>query len=109
MKKNYRVKKYREFRNIIENKQFVRSENFIVYFQKNESDFERYGLMVTKKNCGIAVRRNKIKRQVRMMIDEATDYTKSLDVVVYVTRKYDVENFEKNKNELLAIISSIRS
>ena len=86
MKKINRVKKYQEFQEILNKHVFLKDNLFKVYFRKNEYGFERYGLLVTKKN-GIAVIRNKIKRQVRTIIDKVSDYSKSLDVIVVVSKR----------------------
>ncbi len=108
MKKINRVLKYREFQEILDKHNFKKNDLFKIYFRKNEYGFERYGLLVTKKN-GIAVIRNKIKRQVRMVIDKVSDYSKSLDVIVVVSKRYDVNQFEENKKELTTLLSQVRS
>lgn len=108
MKKRNRVLKYQEFQAILNKRCFTDGNNFAVYYVKNDFNFERYGLLVTKKN-GIAVTRNKIKRQVRMMIDKITDYSLSLDFIVVVKRKFDINKYQENENELVSILSSIRS
>lgn len=108
MKKINRVKKYREFQEILDKHHFVKNELYKVYFRKNEYGFERYGLLVTKKN-GIAVTRNKIKRQVRTIIDKVSDYSKSLDVVVVVSKRYDTNQYKENEIELTTLLSKIRS
>jgi len=109
MKKVNRVKKYREFHEILNNRNTCeRGSVFIVYYKKNDFGFERYGLLVTKKN-GIAVIRNKIKRQVRMMVDKVSDFTKSIDVIIVVRQRYDVNQYEENEKELTLLLSKIRS
>ena len=108
MKKINRVKKYREFHEIFDKRVCKRSNLFTIYYRKNDYGFERYGLLVTKKN-GIAVTRNKIKRQVRMMIDKVSDYSKPLDVIVVVSKRYDINQYTENENELTTLLSRIRS
>jgi len=108
MKKVNRVLKYPEFQEILHGNNFKNSEDFAVYYRKNDFNFERYGILVTKKN-GIAVIRNKIKRQVRMMIDQVSDYSLSLDVIVVVKKKYNTLNFKQNETELTSLLSTIRS
>lgn len=108
MKKKNRVLKYQEFQEILNNKNFINGNVFAVYYKKSDLNFERYGLLVTKKN-GIAVIRNKIKRQVRMMIQNITDYSLSLNFIIVVKRNYDIGKYKENEQELIDIISSIRS
>lgn len=108
MKKVNRVKKYREFQEILNGRNFKRSNIFKIYYRKNDYGFERYGLLVTKRN-GIAVIRNKIKRQVRTIVDQASDYSKALDVIVVVTKRYDTNQFSENEKELASLLQEIRS
>ncbi len=108
MKKINRVLKYQEFQEILDEHVFKKNDLFKVYFRKNKYGFERYGLLVTKKN-GIAVTRNKIKRQVRTVIDKVSDYSKSLDVIVVVSKRYDINQFKENEKELTTLLSQVRS
>ena len=49
---------------------------------------------------GNAVVRNKIKRQVRMMVDELFDFTEKFDTIIIVRPKYHQENYGNNKKGL---------
>lgn len=101
MKKKNTIKKYLEYKEIINLRKFKRNALFIIYFRKNDYGYTRIGLLVSKKN-GNAVTRNKIKRQIRSMIDELTDYTKNIDLIILISKNYDItkynENFEIFKN-----------
>ena len=108
MKKINRIKKYQEFREIIDNCNCKKSKNYFIYYRKNDYSYERYGIMVTKKN-GIAVIRNKIKRQIRSIIDETVDFKKSFDIVILVSKKYLYTDFKANKDELSVSLLEIRS
>ena len=44
-----------------------------------------------------------------MVIDKVSDYSKSLDVIVVVSKRYDVNQFEENKKELTTLLSQVRS
>ena len=105
MKEINRIKKYREFKEILNLRKFKRNEIFAVYFRDNEYKHARVGILVTKKN-GNAVTRVKIKRQVRSIIDESLDYQNvSKDFVVVISKKYDVMNFKRNSELLTQIIN----
>ena len=69
MKKEYRVKKNEDFSRIIKRKQSMANRTFIIYYLKNDIGHARIGISVSKK-LGKAVIRNKIKRQVRMIVKE---------------------------------------
>lgn len=107
MKVINRVKKYREFKQILKKKN-VKNDIFSVYFRDNEFGYARVGLLVTKKN-GIAVTRVKIKRQVRSVVDETLDYEKiSKDIIIVISPKYKVENFQENREKLIKLLNSIK-
>lgn len=70
MKKSYRIKKEKEFKQIIQKRQSFANRHLIVYVRLNEeSDHFRVGLSVGKK-IGNAVTRNKVKRQIRQSVFE---------------------------------------
>lgn len=106
MKKTNTIKKYREFKEILDLRKFYKSELFCVYFRNNDYGFSRYGILVTKKN-GNAVIRNKIKRQTRSIIDSSTNYKVPVDVIVVINKKYDVNNFCENKEQLASILTTL--
>lgn len=107
MKKRFVIKKYREYQLIIKKRNYKKSDNFNIYYQKNDFGFSRVGLLVSKKN-GNAVIRNKIKRQVRNIIDETLNYKEGIDFVIGISKKYDIDKFNENKIELIRLIGSIK-
>lgn len=95
----YRIKKYSEFENVIDNGQLIRSDSFTFYVLKNDLGFTRIGISVPKKT-GNAVIRNRIKRQVRSACGQATNFSKSIDLVIIVRKGYSIENFVGIKQEI---------
>ena len=73
MIKKYRIKKNEEFSSIIALKKSKASDSFVVYFAPRKEDYSRVGISVSKK-LGVAVDRNKIKRQIRMMLVDFYDF-----------------------------------
>ena len=67
MKKEFRVRKNEDFSKIISKRISLASSSFIIYKDHNDIGHGRVGISVSKK-LGKAVIRNKIKRQLRMMI-----------------------------------------
>lgn len=106
MKKKYRVKRNEDFSHIIKRKQSVANRCFIIYYLKNDFDHARIGISVSKK-LGKAVIRNKIKRQVRMIVQQTIDLNDSYDYVVIVRKKYLDFNFDSNLNELKYLYKKI--
>ena len=98
MKKQYRVKRNEDFQKIIKKRQSVANRQFVVYSMKN-NDHLRVGFSVSKK-LGKAVVRNKIKRQVRMMVQEVFDKNQKRDFIVIVRNDYLNHSYEDNLKSL---------
>ena len=100
MKKKNRVKKSLEFQDLINNGQKIINYSFILYVKEKKEEEARTGITLSKK-MGNAVKRNLIKRQVRMMCSELVDF-KSInhDFVIIVRKSYLDLKYEDNKNNL---------
>ena len=108
MKKINRVKKYSEFKEIMDLRRYARNEYFTVYYREKTQEYGRIGLLVSKKN-GIAVTRVKIKRQVRSIIDNALNLKElKKDLIVVISKNYDKENYEKAKVLLETLLNTIK-
>lgn len=108
MKKVNRVKKYREFKVIMNLRKFKRNELYSVYFKEKALEVGRVGILVTKRN-GNAVTRAKIKRQVRSIIDEALDLkNEKYDYIIAISKNYSIDEFAKNKALLVKLLNSIK-
>jgi len=104
MKKDFRVRKNEEFTRIIHLRKSFSSANFIVYVADRVQDHARVGISVSKK-LGIAVERNKIKRQIRMMLQDVVDFeTCQKDMIVIARNSYLKNDFDINKNDLELLI-----
>ena len=104
MKKIFRIKKNEEFSKIIKYKHSISNAAFVVYFNDRKQDAARVGISVSKK-LGDAVKRNKIKRQVREMIRDIIDFESySKDLVIIVRTGYLEKDFNTNKNDLEILI-----
>lgn len=99
MKKKYRIKKSEEFQKIIHHKKFIADPCIVLYVMKKEEDKNRVGITV-KKKIGNAVIRNKVKRQVRMMVQEIYDFNENFDTIILIKEKYIKNDYITNKNIL---------
>ena len=88
-------------------RKFKKSSSFTIYYQLSDNPYPRIGLLVGKKN-GIAVIRNKIKRQVRTFVDKYIDKDLNLNLIIAMTRNYDITKFEENEKEFEKLINSIK-
>ena len=79
----------------------INSKNVI----KNNKNIHRFVICVSKK-IGNAVRRNKIKRQIKDIIDKSNLIFKTnQDYVIIVSREINNIDFEKMKENLINLIS----
>lgn len=104
MKRIYRVTKNEEFSQIVGIKRSKANDSFVMYARDKEKVQARVGISVSKK-MGNAVVRNKIKRQVRMMIVNIVNFDEyPLDIIVIVRQKYLDNSFEDNQKNLEKLI-----
>jgi ribonuclease P protein component len=99
VKKKYRVCKNHEFSAIIQHRTFVKSTGFVFYFVPKKEEHPRIGISVGKK-LGNAVMRNKVKRQLRAMIDEVFDFNQDYDAILIVRPSFVNESYEQNLKDL---------
>ncbi len=84
MKKINVVRENREFTRIIQKNKPFRYKDYVIYIDKREPSVYKFGLSVGKK-VGNAVVRNKIKRQLRSILDK-NDYKNNFDCIIIVGR-----------------------
>lgn len=108
MKKDNRIRKNEEFSRIISAHHSKASKNFVVYFIGRRLDHCRVGISVSKK-LGGAVERNKIKRQVRMMLQELIDFDENTnDYIVIVRHSYLDNSYADNKKDLEKMLKTCK-
>jgi len=107
MRKELRIRKNEEFASIIKKHKSISSDKFIIYVQLKKEDNARIGLSVSKK-LGNAVVRNKIKRQIRMMLQECVDFfVYPYDVIVIVRKNYLNDDYSGNKKDLEKLLKTV--
>jgi len=86
LKKYEIVKKNTEFNDIINTGAYFKNKYYYIYYKDNDLDISKFGLAVSKK-CGNAVERNKIKRQLRSIIDSNRDsFLKGVNYIIMVRK-----------------------
>lgn len=108
MKKALRIKKNEEFSRIISKRHSTANASFVLYFDRKKEANARAGLSVSKK-LGDAHVRNKIKRQIRMMLQETIDFENfEYDIILIVRPKYLNGAYADNKKDLEKILKQVK-
>ena len=102
MKKINIVKDSRDFEKIIKHNKSFRTKYFYIYKQNHEENIYHFGLSVGKK-IGNAVRRNKVKRQLREILSQ-NHYQKNFDCIIIVRREINGATFSEIKEDLNEIL-----
>ncbi len=106
MKRQYRLRKSEDFHRIIHASRFVKNHLFVIYYQPNEENTVRVGISIPKK-IGIAVTRNKIKRQIKAILQEILVVSRTIDYVIVPKHNYNVDEFKKTYDALKGLLEKI--
>ena len=107
MKKNNIIKKSFEINKIINNKDMYKNKYLYIYKDRNNLNKYRFAICVSKK-IGNAVTRNKIKRQIKDIIDKSNLVFKNDTDYVIILRK-EINNLDYNeiKNNLIDLFQKL--
>jgi ribonuclease P protein component len=107
MKRVNRLLSNRDFQRLIKINKNVSNKSFIVFYQPNQLGHPRVGISTSNK-LGGAVIRNKIRRQIRMMVSQNLDLNQQLDILVIVRSNYTKLNFKSNLAEFLKLTNKLK-
>ncbi|WP_075983366.1 ribonuclease P protein component [Bacillus massilinigeriensis] len=110
MKKEYRIKKNKEFQEAFKKGKSFANRQFVVYtLNKPEQDHFRIGLSVSKK-IGNAVTRNQIKRYIRQAFLELEEEVKNhFDYVIIARKPAATMDFHEVKKSLTHVLKVARA
>ena len=108
MRKLYIVKKQYDFDRIIKIGKMRKNKSYVIYYEKNDLPYDRFGISVGKK-IGNAVNRNKHKRKLRAIIDNYKKlYVNNRDYIIILRRSAKDREYNELNQDFLAIMDNIR-
>lgn len=106
MKKINIIKSNDEYNRIIKNIKPYKTRELIVFIEKKQVDKYRFGFSVSKK-IGNAVTRNKIKRQLKSILDKNI-YENNFNCIIMVRKGYLDSNYLVIEKSLTEIVKKFR-
>lgn len=107
MKKVNIIKHNYDFKKIIENNKPFKTQSFIIYLDSNfDNEYYKFGISVGKK-IGNAVVRNRVKRQLRSIIDKK-NYKNGTKCIIIVRKEFLNKNYTEIEQELFFAFSKIK-
>lgn len=109
MKKEYRIKKNKDFQEVFHHGASVANRQFVVYQLRDQDQAHyRIGLSVSKK-LGNAVKRNQIKRYIRQAVQELqAGLHEKCDIVIIARKPASEMNFHEVKSSLIHVLKLAR-
>lgn len=105
MKKKEIIKESRDYTKIINKKVNIYNKYYSIYYQK--SDTLKFGISVPTKT-GTAVLRNKIKRQIKSIIDNNKKLiTNNYNYVIIIRKSLKDLNYQEKEQYLLELFKKI--
>ena len=106
MKKINILKDSKEFDRIIKTHKSYKYKDYIIYLERNDNQIYKFGLSVGKK-IGNAVRRNKVKRQIKAIISQK-DYQNNFNCIIIVGKGINERSFNEMKENLLVAFENLK-
>lgn len=105
MKKQNILRKNSEFQRIIKTIKPYKYKSYIIFIERIQEENYYFGISVGTK-IGNAVTRNKIKRQLKNILDQK-NYQKGFNCIIIVKKEVISQTFNQMKEEMFEILSSI--
>ena len=106
MKKENRLLKNKDFKNVLDAKRSVSCGIGIVFVKKNILNHARIGISVSSK-IGNSVIRHKVKRQISEIMKEIFDFNNTVDIVIIVRKNFLNNKFAQNKDYLKNLLDKL--
>ena len=108
MKKINIIRKNDDFKKVIDTGKLIKNNNYIIYYKDKEKEYYRFGISVGKKISKRAVDRNKLKRQIKNIIDNNKNvYQKSKDYIIILKKSCLEETYSNLEKSFINIMKQI--
>ena len=108
MRKLYIVKEKRDFDKIIKTARYKKNKSYVIYYEKNDLPYDKFGISVGKK-IGNAVSRNKHKRKLRAIIDNYKKlYVNNQNYIIILRGSAKDQDYHELNQDFLSLMNSIR-
>ena len=98
------VKKHQDFSVIIQNQQYIKNQNFVLYNKESKFKYPHFGIAVSKK-LGNAVVRNKCKRRMRTILDKYKNQLRTdKDYIIIMKENSSKISYQELENSFKALI-----
>ncbi len=105
MKKRNILKKNSDYNRIIKNYKPFHYKYLSFYFEKTKESNYYFGFSVGKK-IGIAVRRNKIKRQLKAIISK-NNYQNGFNCIIMVNKEILTKTFQEMERDINKVLKKL--
>lgn len=79
-----------------------------IYIRKNTLSSTRTGIIISKKHIPLAVKRNRLRRQLRELIRTSiTEKTSTYDILILVRHRIKEEDYSQVRRQLLEYIITL--
>jgi len=105
MKKINILKKNYDFDRIIQNNKPFKYKYLIAYMEKNTNDVYKFGISIGKK-IGNAVNRNKLKRQIKSILDQK-HYKNNFNCIIILGKGILSRTYQEMEENLLEALKRL--
>lgn len=105
MKKINILKRNEDFSRIIQNNKPYKYKDYIIYKEETEEEISHFGISVGKK-VGNAVTRNRIKRQIKSIIDQ-NPYKNNFNCIIIVRKGITEKLFSEIESDLREVMNRV--
>lgn len=102
MKKINILKENRDFERMIHHCHYRKNNSYVIYKEKTEDSIYHFGISVSKK-IGNAVTRNKIKRQIKNILEEKI-YQNNFNCIIIVRKDILKRSFKEMREDLFSLL-----